>query len=202
MQFALLLFTGLTLVSGYLLIRGEHVIYYLLGIAAIMAAIAYTAGPRPYGYAGFGDVFVFLFFGLVGVAATYYLHTHLLKYTVLLPASACGFFSVAVLNINNIRDMESDRAAGKYTIPVRLGVKYAKRYHVFLLLAGLICAVIAVLIDFRSWWQLLFLVSLPLLLKNGRCVRNLQPSALDPYLKQMAVTTLLFTLSFGLGIIL
>jgi 1,4-dihydroxy-2-naphthoate octaprenyltransferase len=126
----------------------------------------------------------------------------MLNFSVLLPAAACGFFSVAVLNINNIRDIESDRQAGKYTIPVRIGEKHAKYYHLILLIAGLLCALIAVSIDFRSWWQLLFLVSLPLLLKNGLGIRYLPASSLDPYLKQMAITTLLFTLSFGLGVLL
>jgi 1,4-dihydroxy-2-naphthoate octaprenyltransferase len=201
MRIALIIFVGLALFVGYLLIRGEHLVYYLLGIAAITAAIAYTAGPKPYGYAGLGDIFVFLFFGLVGVGGTYYLHTHVLNYYVLLPASACGFLSVAVLNINNIRDIDSDRMAGKYTIPVRIGAAKAKQYHIFLLSAALFCAVLSVTIDFRSWWQFLFMIALPLLLKNGVGIRCSQPAALDPYLKQMSITTLVFTLSFGIGML-
>ena len=201
MRIALVIFVGLALLVGYLLIRGEHIFYYGLGIAAIIAAIAYTAGPKPYGYAGLGDIFVFLFFGIVGVGGTYYLHTHVLNYNVLLPASACGFLSVAVLNINNIRDIESDRMAGKYTIPVRVGAVKAKQYHIILLAAAVFCALLSVAIDFRSWWQFLFLSAVPLLLKNGVSIRRSQPAALDPYLKQMAITTLVFTLSFGIGML-
>jgi 1,4-dihydroxy-2-naphthoate octaprenyltransferase len=202
MRMALLVLTLLCLVVGYILIRGEHFIYHVLGLAAVAAAIAYTAGPKPYGYAGLGDLFVFVFFGLIGVGGTYYLHTHILNWYIVLPAAACGFFCVAVLNINNIRDMHSDRMAGKFTIPVRLGARHAKVYHACLLLAGSGCAVLTVLIDFRSNWQLLFLISLPPLLKNAVNIGRLPPPALDPCLKQMAMTTLLFTFSFGLGMVL
>ncbi|RMF63484.1 MAG: 1,4-dihydroxy-2-naphthoate polyprenyltransferase [Calditrichaeota bacterium] len=203
MRRALWLFVGLSLGVGYLLVRGESIFYYLLGLAAIAAAIAYTAGPRPYGYAGLGDLFVLVFFGMVGVLGTYYLHTHRLDWTVLLPALSCGFFCVAVLNINNLRDLESDRRAGKYTIPVRLGGRRARLYHWFLLLTGLACATAYAVLNFRSPVQFLFLASVPLLLENGRRVWQQRDAAeLDPQLRQMALTTLLFSLTFGLGSVL
>ena len=198
----------LSFVSGVMLLwtalgaAGLYVFlgFLALGLAAIWAAVSYTSGPRPYGYAGLGDISVFLFFGWVGVLGTYYLQTLTFDPALLLPASSCGFFATAVLNINNIRDIVSDRLAGKRSVPVRLGPRRARVYHLFLLTGGMLTALAFVLVRFVSYWQLLFLLVLPLLVLNGRQVWRLQASAqLDPYLKQMALSTMLFVLLFGLG---
>ncbi|MCH8319151.1 MAG: 1,4-dihydroxy-2-naphthoate polyprenyltransferase [Bacteroidetes bacterium] len=184
--------------------------FFLLGILAISAAVKYTAGKMPYGYVGMGDIVVMFFFGFIGVCGTYFLHQlqsltidfvwgAYIKFTVVLPAASCGFFSVAVLNINNIRDIESDKIAGKYTIPVRIGAYKAKIYHWFLLISGIVCALIYVMINYYSSWQLLFLISIPLLLNNGITVWNKQASELDPCLKQLSVATLIFVVTFGIG---
>ncbi len=203
MRGALLLFVGLCLGAGYLLIAGEGVFFYILGIAAIVAAVAYTAGPKPYGYVGMGDLFVFLFFGLAGVAGTYFLHTHQMNYEVLLPAITCGLFCVAVLNINNMRDAASDVQAGKITIPVRIGLSKARIYHWVLLMTGFLSASVYIFINFTSPWQLLFLIILPLIIKNGISISaQTEAAQLDPHLRQMAVATLLFSLAFGVGIVL
>jgi len=203
MRRVILLFVLLCLAAGYLLVRGESWFFYGLGLAAIVAAIAYTAGPKPYGYAGMGDLFVFLFFGLTGVGGTYFLHTHRMSPAILLPAAACGFFCVAVLNINNMRDLTSDRAAGKITIPVRLGVARARIYHWLLLTAGLISAVAYISLNYSSPWQFLFLLVAPFLVWNGISISTQTSAAnLDPYLRQMAVATLLFSLVFGAGILM
>jgi len=203
MRSALFILIALCLAVGYFLIRGESFFYYILGLAAIGAALAYTVGPRPYGYAGLGDIFVFLFFGPVAVNGTYYLHTHLFDFLVFLPAFSCGLFCVAVLNVNNLRDIESDRLAGKNTIPVRVGVAWARKYHWILLIAGTASAIFFVVINYRSPWQLLFLITLPFFWKNGLNVSRQNDSAkLDPYLKQLALSTLLFCFSFGVGSIL
>jgi len=179
-----------------------------LGLAAIWAAVNYTAGSNPYGYAGLGDVSVFLFFGIVGVCGTYFLqaysHEHTLAQalplTVLLPAAALGCFATAVLNVNNIRDIHSDKLAGKITVPVRLGPQHARRYHWLLLLLGVGCAVLYVALTYHSPWQWLFVLSLPLFAFNGLQVWQRQESMkIDPLLKQMALSTLVFTLLFGLG---
>ncbi len=200
MRAAILVFVALCLSVGYILIRNESIVFHIAGLAAIAAAIAYTAGPKPYGYVGLGDIFVFLFFGIVGVSGSYFLHTHQLNYLTLLPATACGCFCVAVLNINNIRDTASDEAAGKITIPVRLGADKARLYHWALLLLGFGAAVVHLVITYRNPWQFLFFVSLPLILKNGIAVSRQKDNAqLDPYLKKMALSTLLFCLSFGVG---
>ncbi len=174
--------------------------FFVLGLSAIWAAVNYTAGSKPYGYAGLGDVSVFLFFGIVGVCGTYFLQAQTLPLAVLLPAAALGCFATAVLNVNNIRDIVSDKLAGKITVPVRLGPQHARRYHWLLLLLGVGAAVVYVALTYHSPWQWLFLLSLPLFLFNGRQVWTRQESMkIDPLLKQMAMSTLLFTLLFGLG---
>ncbi len=116
------------------------------------------------------------------------------------PAASLGFFSAGVLNINNIRDIRSDELAGKRSVPVRLGPQRARIYHWFLLVGGLLCAVIYVFQHYQSPWQFLFLLTLPLFFKIGYSVYRLQqPAQLDPYLKQMALGTMLFVLLFGIG---
>jgi 1,4-dihydroxy-2-naphthoate octaprenyltransferase len=174
--------------------------FFVLGLSAIWAAVNYTAGSNPYGYAGLGDISVFLFFGIVGVCGTYFLQTQTLPLAVLLPAAALGCFATAVLNVNNIRDIVSDKLAGKITVPVRLGPQHARRYHWLLLLLGVGAATVYVALTYHSPWQWLFLLSLPLFLFNGRQVWARQESMkIDPLLKQMAMSTLAFTLLFGLG---
>ena len=198
----LALFTGLALLWVALGLAAVWVTgcFFLLGVSAIWAAINYTAGARPYGYAGLGDVSVFIFFGLVGVCGTYYLQTQALPWPVLLPAASLGCFATAVLNVNNIRDIRSDKLAGKITLPVRLGPEPARYYHWLLLMVGFVTAAGYVLLAYRSPWQWLFLLTAPLLLRNGLQVwRRREPGQLDPLLKQMALTTLAFTLLFGIG---
>ncbi len=208
MKKGMAVFSGLSLLSGLMLLwvafGAEGLLLFLaflvLGLAAIWAAINYTAGDKPYGYAGLGDISVFVFFGLVGVLGTYFLQAQALNPLVVLPALICGFFSTAVLNVNNIRDIHSDTLAGKNSIPVRLGPKRARIYHVLLLLGGVLSAMAYVALNYYSAWQLLFVLALPLVAANGVNVWRKQSSQqLDPYLKQMALTTLVFVLLFGIG---
>lgn len=206
MRNAITLFVVLCLVSGItLLIRAfgpnwnALVFFFGLGVLSILAAIAYTVGKRPYGYAGLGDVSVLLFFGIVGVMGSAYLFTHKVDWLQVLPALSCGFFSMGVLNVNNIRDMESDRMAGKFSIPVRIGRKNAIRYHWFLIAGGLATAILYNMLQFRTAWQFLFLVTVPLFIFNGSSVSKRASAELDPLLKQMALSTLLFVLGFGIG---
>ena len=208
MKRGMTIFGLLSLVSGLALLwvalgtAGAWIFgtFFVLGLSAIWAAVNYTAGSKPYGYAGLGDLSVFIFFGLVGVCGTYFLQTRTLPLAVLLPAAALGCFATAVLNVNNIRDIRSDELAGKITIPVRLGPVRARRYHWLLLVLGFSAAVLYVAFTYHSPWQWLFLLSAPLLLRNARAVWQRQDSMqLDPLLKQMALTTLVFTLLFGLG---
>jgi 1,4-dihydroxy-2-naphthoate octaprenyltransferase len=206
---AVIIFVLLSFISGITLLLIAFgfqwkalVFFFGLGVLSILAAIAYTVGKKPYGYAGLGDLSVLLFFGLVGVLGSYYLFTKNVSALQILPSMSCGLFSIAVLNINNIRDIESDRKAGKFSIPVRIGREKAILYHMFLLVAGLASAFIYTALTYTSPWQLLFLISTPLFVTNARAVASKPSHELDPYLRQMAFSTLLFVLLFGLGVIL
>jgi 1,4-dihydroxy-2-naphthoate polyprenyltransferase len=209
MKAAVILFSLFSLASGTTLLivsfgnDWKSFGYFLvLGILCILAAIAYTVGKKPYGYAGLGDLSVLLFFGFVGVLGSLYLYTKQIQTVQLLPSISCGVFAVAVLNINNIRDIDSDKLAGKYSIPVRIGRGKAVVYHLVLLGIGIAAAIAYSVIEFQSWLQFLFLITIPLLLRNARAVHSKPSAELDPFLKQMAITTLLFVLSFGAGLVL
>lgn len=178
-------------------------IFILLGAAAIGAAITYTAGKMPYGYVGLGDLFVLIFFGWVGVIGSYFVQTTHISWLLMFPATACGLLAVAVLNVNNIRDLESDRLAGKRSIPVRLGLERARVYHWTLLITATLFATAYVLIHYISPWQFLFLLAVPLLARNGLAIsRTADLPSLNPWLKQMSMASLVFVTLFGLGHIL
>lgn len=211
MRRAIVITVALSILSGLILLWlafgadafSLAFIFILLGAAAIGAAITYTAGKLPYGYAGFGDIAVLIFFGWVGVLGSYFVQNPRLDWLLLLPATACGLLAVAVLNVNNIRDMESDRLAGKRSIPVRLGLRRARLYHWSLLILSVILAVVYVLLTFTSLWEFLFLLALPLLVRNGLAIsRTDDLPSLNPWLKQMSLATLAFILFFGIGQIL
>ena len=176
-------------------------IFGILGIAAIVAAMKYTVGKNPYGYRGWGDVFVFIFFGLVGVMGTYFLHVQSLRWDLLLPASAMGLLSTSVLNMNNMRDYEADKNAGKNTIVVMLGTKNAAVYHLFLVGGAVLMAVIYTFINYHSAWQWLFLLVLPIFMLNLKKVFSYKNSIeLYPELGKLAMGTLLFAICFGVGL--
>ncbi len=213
MRFAIILMSIVSFVTGsWLIAKGlagtdlqTVLMFFGLGALSIVAAITYTVGKRPYGYMGLGDISVLIFFGWVGVLGTYFLHTKSMDWSLFLPATSCGLFAVGVLNINNIRDIESDTKTGKNSIPVRLGKDKAVIYHWFLLLTGFVCAVIYTLwvSANASWIHWIFVITLPLLIKIGQGVSAGQkPAEIDPFLKRMALTTLLFVITFGLGQIL
>jgi 1,4-dihydroxy-2-naphthoate polyprenyltransferase len=172
----------------------------LLGLLSIAAAVGYTNGSRPYGYAGFGDVAVLLFFGWVGVLGTYFLQTLAWNALLLLPATSVGLLATGVLNINNIRDIETDTATGKRSIPARLGRARAIRYHWALLIGAMITALAFSLLTHAPLTNYLYLLAFPLIGLNGRAVAlHRQPAELNPRLGQLALTTLLFVILFGLG---
>ncbi len=210
MKKAMYVFGGLAFVTGVALIFTAlrqltslyPIIFLLLGIGAITAAIKYTAGDNPYGYKGLGDIFVFIFFGLVGVGGTYFLHTQQFNYSILLPATAIGLFSTGVLNVNNMRDRFADVKAGKITLAVRLG-ESSKYYHALLILSGWSCALIFTFQNYHTAWQLLFLLVAPLhLLHLFKVLTNKEPALLDRQLKILAMSTLIFCIAFGAGLLL
>lgn len=205
MKRALILTSALTFLCGMGLLfvadipMAGLVTLLIIGVLAIVAAITYTVGKRPYGYIGLGDLSVFIFFGLVGVLGSHYVIHGAFYFRNLLLAATCGFFSVGVLNLNNIRDLEADKRHHKNTLPVWLGKKKAIQYHGLLLTAGWITALLYYFIYFKNGLQFLFVLTLPLFLYNVRTLVKSDGSTIDPLLKQLALSTLLFVLLNGVG---
>ena len=178
-------------------------IFLILGILAIIAAIKYTVGESAYGYRGLGDLFVFIFFGIVGVYGSYFLYALEWDWPVLLPAFCVGFLSAGVLNLNNMRDRYSDEVAGKNTLVVKMGARKAKNYHYFLILSAVSTIVLYSALTFEGMDDLLYLVAfIPLLLHLKRVLENKNPEHLDPELKQLALATFLLAILFSLGQVL
>lgn len=201
----------LTLISALLLIYlafgkenfGYSLLFFFLGLASILAAIKYTVGKNAYGYAGFGDLFVLLFFGLLSVCGGYFLYTQSLPVSLFLPAFSIGFLSMGVLNLNNMRDVNSDRKSGKNTLVVKIGEEFARYYHIYLLTSAILFALLYNVINFKSFYQFIFLIiCYPLFLQAKFVWNNRSPEKLDPELKKLALSTLFFAVLFGLGQIL
>lgn len=204
------IFTLLSLVSGVLLLYtcintigfNGVVVLFALGIMAIVAAIYYTNGKKPYGYMGLGDLSVFIFFGFVAICGTFYLLTGKLNALIFLPATSCGLFAVGVLNLNNMRDIDSDIVAGKLSIPARLGFEKSKIYHYAIIILALMCLLVFVMFykQYPTIKNLSFVACYPLFLKQLFTVKNTQNKLLlDPLLKQLALSSLLLVLLFGFG---
>lgn len=207
---AVIITSLLALISGLLLIGYSFnfdftlggIVFFLLGIAALAAAINYTVGKNPYGYVGFGDMFVYIFFGLLGVLGTYYLHTHRVNGLVILPSSAAGLLSTAVLNLNNMRDIQGDSKSGKRTLVVLMGSSRAHVYHLLLIIAAFACFMAYTLLVYESPLQWIFLVTLPFFsIHLKRVFNTTPPSALDPELKKLAIATFVTSLLFGVGLL-
>jgi 1,4-dihydroxy-2-naphthoate octaprenyltransferase len=209
MRVALIMLVMLTLSSGIALIYtgaqgiGDRFFWFVIGIAAIVAAMKYTIGKNPYGYRGWGDLSVFTFFGLTGTIGTYYLHTHHFQPEILLPAASIGFLSMGVLNVNNLRDYHTDKATSKRTFVVMMGQQNAKRYHIALILGAVVTGVLYTILTFKTGFQLLFLIAIPSFIKNVQAVvENKRPAELNIELRNLSLSTLLYSVCFGLGLIL
>ena len=207
MKRAIILTSGLTLFSAIYLIYlafgaqnlGYSIFYLILGIVAIASAIRYTVGNSAYGYRGFGDVFVFVFFGLVSTLGVNFLYSKQLDAILILPATAIGFLSVAVLNLNNMRDEASDRKSGKNTLVVKMGIENAKKYHYFLIIGAMVLVVVFAILSGFNFDQYLFLIAYLPLVKHLITVYNNQNNKLlDPELKKVALST--FALSVLLAL--
>ena len=196
--------SGLCLISGALLIFvfagltwQELAVFAALGIGAVLAALLYTLGKHPYGYYGLGDLFCFLFFGWAAVAGTFYLATKQLDVSVLLPASAMGFLSNAVLNINNMRDYENDKASGKNSLVVKLGLKQAFVYHCLLIVGSFVCLTAFIVLKHTPYYIYAFWLLFPLFLKDLIAIKKTKPERLDPFLGRQVKHTFLLVLVFG-----
>lgn len=177
-------------------------LFYILGLLSIMASIKYTIGKKSFGYLGLGDVFVFIFFGLVAVVGTFFLHTNYISFPIFLPAISIGCLCVGVINLNNLRDIDNDKKYNKKTIAVRLGKRYTKIYHAFLIICAVCCALTYVVFNFNSYFNLLFVISIPFLIKNIISVFNYTDAKDLIYeLKRLSMATLIFSISFGIGML-
>lgn len=209
MKKALIINVIISCISGIALIivackKPEDAIGFLvMGLLAIVAAITYTVGKRPYGYMGLGDISVLIFFGWLSVIGTYYLQANAFNIVTLLPATACGLLSVAVLNINNMRDLENDIKAGKNTLAVRLGASGSRIYHTCVIAIAIICLIVFTLIYMHRWTAWLFLLAVPMLLLHIKRVNaDLSGEAMRPLLEHMVKAALLTNILFSLGLVL
>ena len=178
-------------------------LFFCLGIASVVAAIRYTVGGKAYGYRGLGDVFVFIFFGLISVIGCYVLYAKTLDHVVFLPACAIGLLSTAVLNLNNMRDIKSDEKANKVTLAVKFGRRNSKIYHNILIGLAIVLSGLFGILYFTSPYNFIYGIAyIPLLIHLFRVNKNTDPKLLDPELKKLALTTVLLAILMGIGYLL
>ncbi len=182
------------------LMRPEALLFVALGACAIAAAMRYTLGRNPYGYRAKGDIYVFLFFGLVSVMGAYFVCTQGLglHWKLLLPAAGVGFFSVGVLNVNNTRDAKTD-AVNRVTVAIKLGPKKARIYQTVLIGLGWACMTAYCLLCWPSWWHWVWVITLPLYIKHLKGIWTLEDEKLDPMLPLLVISTFALCLLMGLG---
>ena len=213
MRNAVILFALLSLVATFYLLYkaffpnfiNEFYTFIGLGVACILAAIGYTVGKKPYGYLGLGDIMVFIFFGLVSVCGSYFLFTKSFDWDILLPASAIGLLSAAVLNLNNMRDIENDEKSGKKTLALRLGFKNAMIYEMIILVLPPILVLMYMMINHLQeqgkYYAFIFFVTIfPLMSLRRKIMAVKEPKELDPFLKQVAMITFVMSILVAIGL--
>ena len=213
MRNAVILFALLSLVTTFYLLYkaffpnfiNEFYTFIGLGVACILAAIGYTVGKKPYGYLGLGDIMVFIFFGLVSVCGSYFLFTKTFDWDILLPASAIGLLSAAVLNLNNMRDIENDEKSGKKTLALRLGFKNAMIYEMIILVLPPILVLMYMMINHLQeqgkYYAFIFFVTVfPLMSLRRKIMAVKEPKELDPFLKQVAMITFVMSILVAIGL--
>lgn len=198
-----IIFTFLLIYSSF---NSNQVLYYLLFFAlalmCVYAAVKYTVGSNAYGYRALGDIMVFLFFGLISVFDTYFLFARQLDYVLIFPACIIGLLSTGVLNLNNMRDIESDKASNKFTIAVKLGINKAKVYHSFLIITAILLSVLFAVFYFNSFSNLVFLIVIIPLIIHLKAINKIKElKLLDPQLKVLALSTFALALLLGIGYI-
>lgn len=212
MRNAMILFSVLSFISGLMLIHisfsflgTSYIVFVLLLLLCVYASITYTSGKNPYGYMALGDISVFLFFGVFGVALNAYLHLNHWHGMILLPAAAIGLLSTGVLNLNNMRDVISDKQAGKNTIAIILGFQQSKNYHYTLVILPFVLVTIFVISEITdlSIFNFIYFICLPIVIKQIITIKNIKyVQHYDPLLKTLALTTLLFCITTGLSLLL
>lgn len=213
MKFAVILLAILSLLATLSLLyfaffpdfMQQFYVFVGLGIACILAAIGYTVGKKPYGYLGLGDIMVFLFFGLVSVCGSEFLFTKTWSWDMLLPATAVGMLSAAVLNLNNMRDIENDALSGKKTLALRLGFRLAMIYQIILMQLPLILVLVFMMMnklhEERKYYAFLFFIlMLPMMGLRRKIMEVKEPRELDPFLKQVGIITLVMSVLVAIGL--
>lgn len=213
MKNAVILFSILSFIATIILLyvafipkyMNEFYIFIGLGVASILAAIGYTVGKKPYGYMGLGDLFVFIFFGLVSVCGSYFLFTKTFSWDILLPGAAVGMLSMAVLNLNNMRDIESDRLSGKNSFALRLGFRNAMIYEMILLQLPLILILVFLgingFIESKNYYVFIVMILLIPFAKLRRKIMSVkEPKELDQYLKQVGILTFTMAVLTAIGL--
>ncbi|WP_419494720.1 1,4-dihydroxy-2-naphthoate octaprenyltransferase [Chryseobacterium bernardetii] len=213
MKNAVILFSALSFIATIALLyvafipeyMNEFYIFIGLGVASILAAIGYTVGKKPYGYMGLGDVFVFIFFGLVSVCGSYFLFTKTFSWDILLPGTAIGMMSMAVLNLNNMRDIESDKLSGKNSFALRIGFKNAMIYEMILLQLPLILiftflAINGFLQEQNYYVFIVMILMFPLMKLRRNIMSVKEPKELDQYLKQVGIMTFVMAILTAAGL--
>lgn len=211
MKLGVIITSMLSLISALILIYisfGKDnfftsIFFFVLGISCVAAAIKYTVGSGAYGYRGLGDLFVFIFFGLVSVIGSFYLYGMYFDLWVILPAIAVGNLSIAVLNINNMRDLESDKLVGKNTLAVKLGRTGAKRYHYFIVIFALSAFIVYGIHINLSFYKYFFILAYIPLIKHLVFIKNnIEPRELDSQMKIVALSTFLLSILFSIALVL
>ncbi|MGY0392589.1 1,4-dihydroxy-2-naphthoate octaprenyltransferase [Bizionia sp. KMM 8389] len=207
MKLNIVVIIALVILLLYSAFGTEHLlktlIFMVLGGFAVYAAVKYTVGKSAYGYKGLGDVFVFVFFGIVSGFGTYFLYALQIDHVIILPSCTIGLLSVAVLNLNNMRDINSDKNANKITVAVKLGLEKAKLYHYFLIGGAIVLSLIFAILYYVSPYNLIFMVIyLPLVKHLIYVQKTKEPSLLDSELKKVAISTFILAVLMGVGYIL
>ncbi|WP_397362890.1 1,4-dihydroxy-2-naphthoate octaprenyltransferase [Olleya sp. R77988] len=188
----------------YFSFKAKHfllaLLFFVIAGVAIKSAIKYTIGDSAYGYKGKGDVYVFVFFGIISVIGCYVLYAKQIDHVAILPALTIGLLSTAVLNLNNMRDIVSDKNANKITFAVKLGADKAKKYHYFLIFSAIILSVLFGVLYFTSPYNLIYFVAyIPLFFHLKKVQKTVIPKDFDPELKKLALTTVLLAILLGVG---
>ncbi|WP_299099753.1 1,4-dihydroxy-2-naphthoate octaprenyltransferase [uncultured Winogradskyella sp.] len=206
-RFNIVVVIMLTVILLWIAFGFANILYFLLfmilGGMCVYAAIRYTMGESPYGYRALGDVFVFIFFGLISTIGSYILYLNSFDHVVVLPALAVGLLSVGVLNLNNMRDIESDEKSNKITVAVKLGLPKAKQYHYFLIFGALFISIIFSVLYYVEPYNFIYLIAfIPLLIHVKKIKHARTPDDFDSQLKVLALSTFLFSVLLGVGYIL
>jgi 1,4-dihydroxy-2-naphthoate octaprenyltransferase len=190
---------GLAAMVGiYIVMKGGWPLL-AIGVASVICAIAYTAGPFPLGYKGLGDLFVLIFFGGAAVCGTYYLETGSLSLGAILVSAAMGMLATAILVVNNLRDRKTDVLVGKRTLAVRFGARFARLEYAFMVCGAYGCIIVAVVLDAAPMSWMMVMLSLPLAISELKKIRQTDGAALNPMLGSTARLELIFGLTLSIG---